>query len=625
MITLYRSSYGLFILIALLLTACTTTPVGPVKAVPAAPHSAHDWLDKARGAPPAERAGYLLNAARLFYQQGDIASAEQSIAGIDRQSLRGTSIADYLSLSAEIMASRAGPGAAADWLNMPAQANLLEKTSPQKQAPVYLLLAELQNDAGRFLDAVNTRIVIAPYLGPQARLDNQQQLWDVLMHIPPSQVTSALQRASDSQVQLRGWLELALVALDNQGYIDEQRVRLEDWERAWPNHPARQPLPEDMALLKTLDAGKTAQIAVLLPASGRLKNAGSAVRDGLMLAYFDARARGASVPPLAFYDTEATDNVRALYRKAVSSGAELVIGPLSKERVRALSTLKEMSVPVLALNYTDENYPSNDNFYQFGISNTDDAALAAERARQLRYQRVLIIHGMDKSGTRTAEAFEEAWKMQDGEIAAVIEFESEQTASNEIRNGLHVQRSKKRAQIVESAIGESLEATPRRRQDLDFVYLPVNFQQARSIKPLLAFHFAQDLPTYASSRVYRGKVDINSDSDLNGIIFTDTPWALGAVPQKAARIENYVQQGAAPSKNLYALGIDAFHMVPRVALMANSPSARFSGLTGTLMVSNRGLIIRRPSWAVFRQGKANLIEEQTHDSADVKAESARDD
>lgn len=618
--TLYRSSSPAITALGLaLLVGCSTAPVTPTATTPLQPRSASEWLTLAQQADAATRASYQLNAARIYYDQGDLSSARKTAGGIDPAYLQGASIGEWLSLSAALIAQADGPGVAADWLQAPPQTLLLDKTTASGQVPVYLLLAELQNDAGRRLEAVATRLHVAPRLqDPAARTANQQAIWSSLMNVPPAQLSARIERLPAGQDTLRGWLELARIALDNQGYIDEQQARLAAWERAWPNHPARQPLPDDLALLKALSLDATTHIAVLLPAGGQLAQAGAALRDGIVAAYFDARERGAAVPPLAFYDTTAGVDIRSLYRQAVANGADLVIGPLSKERVKNLSTLSELTVPVLALNYTEEDYPTNDNFYQFGLSTGDDAIAAAQRAREKRYQRAMIIQDADGAGRRTAQAFMDAWKAADGEIGIVVDLESDRTASNDIRSGLHIDRSQQRARVVESVIRSKVEFTPRRRHDLDFAYLPISYQQARSVKPLLAFHFAHDLPVYASSRVYRGRVDQRSDSDLNGIVFTDTPWILGAAPRQYVRIERYVERGATPSKNLYALGIDAFNMVPRVSLMANSPSARFAGLTGSLRVSERGVIIRQPMWAVFQGGKATLMKDGEDDPAETE-------
>jgi hypothetical protein len=451
----------------------------------------------------------------------------------------------------------------------------------------------------------------------QARADNQDAIWRSLMQAPAPALEQGLDSRPALEPVLRGWYQLALLAQTLAGDIDQQWQLIDRWQRNWPTHPAALRPPGEIELLHHLAENKPAQIAVLLPMRGPLKDAGHAIRDGILSAYFDARARGATSSSLAFYDTETNPDMAALYRQVVDRGAELIIGPLRKSRVEALLRFTDGLVPVLALNYAADGLETGDNFYQLGLSSADDARAAAARAKKLDYHRVFVIHGIDKQSTRSAQAFQQTWLAGGGETVAVVEFDSERSASERIKQGLHIDRSQQRARVLESITGTSMEYNPRRRQDIDFVYLPVGAQQARSIKPLLAFHFAQDLPVYAMSRAYRGKPDPRGDADLNGVYFTDTPWALGAVPKQQHRIDDYIERGGAPSKNLYALGVDALQLAPRIPQMLYTPGVRFDGTTGVLSLSAQGVILRRPSWAVFRGGVATLLKEDQDESLDA--------
>ena len=58
------------------------------------------------------------------------------------------------------------------------------------------------------------------------------------------------------------------------------------------------------------------------------------------------------------------------------------------------------------------------------------------------------------------------------------------------------------------------------------MFLAATPQQARQIKPTLAFQYAGDLPVYATSHLYTGTNNPTQDQDLNGIRFCETPWLL---------------------------------------------------------------------------------------------------
>ncbi len=616
--TLYRSHY-LFFGFLLALAGCTSAPVSPPVQTPAPAHSADDWLNLSRTAPAGQRAEYQLKAAQLFRQQGQIDSAKNILRAIPRQQLQGQAASDYLSLGASIIALENGSAAAIDWLNASEQQALLQRSTPAQRASVYTLLADMQDQSGQHLAAAGIRVRISNSLtSDQARADNQDAIWRSLMQAPPPTLEQGLDSRPALEPTLRGWCQLALLVQSLAGDIDQQVQLIDRWQHNWPTHPATLRPPGEVDLLRHLAQSKPAQIAVLLPMSGPLKDAGHAIRDGILSAYFDARVRGATSSTLVFYDTETNADMAALYQKAVDRGAELIIGPLRKNRVEALLRFSDGMVPVLALNYTADGLETGDNFYQLGLSSADDARAAAARAEKLNYHRAFVIHGVDKQSTRSAQAFQQAWLAEGGETVAMVEFDSDRSASERIKKGLHIDRSQQRARVLESITGTSMEYNPRRRQDIDFVYLPVGAQQARSIKPLLAFHFAQNLPVYASSRVYRGKPDPQGDADLNGVYFTDTPWALGSEPIQQQRIDDYIERGGAPSKNLYALGVDALQLAPRIPQMLYTPGMRFEGMTGVLSLSAQGIILRRPSWAVFRGGVATLLKEDKHESMDAR-------
>ena len=76
------------------------------------------------------------------------------------------------------------------------------------------------------------------------------------------------------------------------------------------------------------------QIALILPLSGRQQAAGMAVRDGFLAALLqqDASRR----PMLNVYDS-AEMGATTAYRRAVTEGAQFVVGPLTKDEVTAIA------------------------------------------------------------------------------------------------------------------------------------------------------------------------------------------------------------------------------------------------------------------------------------------------
>src|SRR5690606_16124296 len=121
------------------------------------------------------------------------------------------------------------------------------------------------------------------------------------------------------------------------------------------------------------------QIALLLPMQGKLAEAGEAVRDGFFAAYFQALENGRQTPEVRQYDSS-TDAISA-YQQAIAEGADLVIGPIDKEKVTELSLMPSLEVHVLSINppHTPPAQPLK-GFYQCGLAVEDEARQVARQA-----------------------------------------------------------------------------------------------------------------------------------------------------------------------------------------------------------------------------------------------------
>ena len=83
-----------------------------------------------------------------------------------------------------------------------------------------------------------------------------------------------------------------------------------------------------------------------------------------------------------------------------------------------------------------------------------------------------------------AGAFSEAWETLGGEIAEEQAFGKEdQEISTAIKRMLNVDESQQRARQLRWLLGGDMEYEPRRRRDVDFVFMAAFPRQARQIRP----------------------------------------------------------------------------------------------------------------------------------------------
>ncbi|MCR3843466.1 penicillin-binding protein activator, partial [Pseudomonas aeruginosa] len=131
--------------------------------------------------------------------------------------------------------------------------------------------------------------------------------------------------------------------------------------------------------------------------------------------------------------------------------------------------------------------------------------------------------------------------------------------------------------------------------------------QARQIKPTLAFQYAGDLPVYATSHLYTGTNNPTQDQDLNGIRFCETPWLLNPSDPTRQQVAAQWPQANGSMGRLYAMGVDAYRLAPRLPELKAVPSLQIDGLTGTLSLNPTQRIERQLQWAEFRNGQVQPL------------------
>ncbi|MBT8113230.1 MAG: penicillin-binding protein activator, partial [Gammaproteobacteria bacterium] len=135
-------------------------------------------------------------------------------------------------------------------------------------------------------------------------------------------------------------------------------------------------------------------------------------------------------------------------------------------------------------------------------------------------------------------------------------------------------------------------------------------QQARLIRPQLSYHFASDLPVYATSHVFSGNENISADQDINGITYCDVPWLLSTDPSMELLRDSLDLQSFSSSSRLprfAALGIDAYQVIPHLQRLAANDFDRYQGTTGKLSIDAQNRIYRQLIWAKFEKGRPETL------------------
>ncbi len=549
------------------------------------------------------RQHFKLKAAENWLLAGQYTQAATTLEAVDQGVLDTEGHNDYTLLQVKLALARRDPGTGKHWL----QQMIIDDSTPRRQHIAFLqALIRNYELAGESLPAIRERVNLDALLeaGP-AKDANQIQLLHSLLLQPGERLQRLLEQTTSPV--LRGWIELSLLRQQNR---DPLRLagELRQWRDQHPDHPAGKAAIASIAPPQDADSApfELDQIALLLPLEGDFSKPAMAVQNGFLSAFY-SNSDSPIRPRIRIYDTAADpDGIETLYQRAMDDGAKLVVGPLNKQVLERLAAAGRLPLPTLALNRLNENHGYIENLFQFGLSPEDEARQVAERAWLDGHNRSAILYPRGKWGERVAQAFAERWEQLGGTLINRTAYDAAKTDfSPAIKKLLNLEQSLQRRRELARLLGQPIQFEPRRRQDIDMVFMVAFPRQARLIPPQLKFHHASDLPIYTTSHSFSGIINPRADRDMNGVIIGDMPWTLNQQnppPPRKLVFTTWPDQARQFSR-LFALGVDAYNSLYYLNWLRANPQAHLSGVTGSLHMDSDNRLQRTLSWARFRAGR----------------------
>lgn len=544
------------------------------------------------------RQQHLMRAAELLYKRGDISLAQDQLQIIKPENMEYARQIQIKLLAARIALANRNPEQAIallpdnDFLNA------------QQRLEASEIRADASMDMGYIMDSVRSRVKNdSLYLTEKEREANHRAIWRALSILPSVELKD--EKSNDPVVQ--GWLELARIMRRAQTDSSHLQDNILDWGTQFTQHPVSNEFINQLLTEHFNQYQSTTRIAVLLPMQGRFQGVSDAIKTGFLSAYYDDRQPGEK-PSIRFYDTgNANSDFMQLYQRVILEGANYIVGPLDKAIIDGLAQMNGLDVPVLTLNYSENPTSSTNNLYQFGLLPEDEAAQVAELAIRQNRKNAAVLVPDSEWGRRLQTAFRQRYEELGGRVLSIEFFDTHSDDyAQPIKRLFNLQHSSARHRELQKVLRTELKFNPYRRQDIDMIFLAATHRSARSIMPAFKFHHARDLPVYSTSHVYTGNVDKKADADLDGLLFCDLPWTLiNNNHLKKILDEQWPEQQE--FTRLFALGIDAYHIIRNIDYLKNHEYARFSGQTGNIYLDKNNRLHRELLWARFRKGMARYI------------------
>lgn len=593
-------------LIVCLFAGCAHMPRGHSLLNQRLPLPTHQYLALANTNTGMKRQDYLLKAAQRALQDRDTVQARQTLTLVDRN-LTGSLQARKELLDAELNLTLRNTNRAVSQLqNLQPTVVALNRIDQIRFHQLFARAYRQQGNIPNYIEQNDRLFSLLPNTATRREL--AQKVWEQLQHYNPQQLSNILSQTEDPTT--RGWLDFTLITEQTSADNTNLSQRLSAWQTQYQNHPAQVLIPSNLGRWEGIEE-RPRQIALLLPITGRYAKPANAIRNGFFAAYYQNKTRQQYNPKIVVYDTN-NNNVNEVYQRAVSEGAKFVVGPLTKENVRLIAHSR-LSVPTLALN-TLPGDDSSSNLYQFGLSPDDEIKQIAQRMWDDHRIRIAIIVPKSAYGERLKREFLAQWDRLGGQVIATMEYPpASQDLEKDVRQLLRVDIALKQKKALRRMLHQDIRYIPRRRQDIDGIFLVSTPSKARLIRPLLRFYFADNLPVYATSKVFPGIPNAHRDRDLDGIIFPDIPWVVqtNRMTMQQRQVRQSILTLWPKSFNrfpkLYALGVDAYDIIPKLNRMSILPQFGTRAATGTLYLTGRHELFRKLSWSKMVNGTPRTL------------------
>ena len=232
---------------------------------------------------------------------------------------------------------------------------------------------------------------------------------------------------------------------------------------------------------------------------------------------------------------------------------------------------------LLIANFYDESLSKN--FSRFVVDRNDDKYELVKLMNSYSNNAMVI----DNEFTNDKYEIGEFWRKNfNKEIAEYKTLNKKESSQDIFSKLLLIDQSLKRKRKLTRIISKDLNHKSRTREDIKALFLSVNTQEARSLKPALDYNYFQGMKVFLANDWIGNVQFMKTDKDLEGVISIDIPFMLTTtLPQELKSIDIRTRS--------FAMGYDSFEIFLLLNGKSNLQKITYKGLTGTITFQDNAI------------------------------------
>tara|TARA_Y100000768_G_C23979957_1_gene685151 strand:+ start:957 stop:2087 length:1131 start_codon:yes stop_codon:yes gene_type:complete len=219
-----------------------------------------------------------------------------------------------------------------------------------------------------------------------------------------------------------------------------------------------------------------------------------------------------------------------------------------------------------------------------GFNNTFIISRDEEKNRLIKElakssKRLILV---DSEKTLDKEEIKSSLKNLEVEVVALETYSDDINSQDMFAELFMVDRSQERKRKLSRRISESISGTSRAREDIDTVFLSVDLQEARNLKPALDYISEKVFTVYILNSWETKNTYYSKDKDLLGSIHADFPIMM------PIEIPNFISEEKRSRK--FAIGYDLFEIILIRYGDVQYRNYIYKGLSGKIILKDKEIL-----------------------------------